>query len=383
MLKCSKVILCSAVLNLSIFLTISFSFADIDKNSSDQMSSNVQECSILTHNIEKICKDSQATIEENKGNWYKISMNGKSGWVYGEVFPVESIKASSQTKNSDKAEVLTDKPQVVTDENNLGLPSAVVESTDKANEEVLQDTLKTEAEVSEKTEGEVSKEVEEDFSEEVSTSNKAGTVAVVIEGVITGDDVNVREGSGTDYKVICQVYTGDKVDILGKSSDWYNIKTKDGVCGWVYGTYVSTGSTLASRGETTDSGNSSKRTQIVAYAKDLLGVRYVYGGTSRSGFDCSGFVWHVFNHYGIKLNRVASDQATQGTKVSKSNLQLGDLVFFDTNGGMNHINHVGIYIGNGSFIHASSGSKAKKVVISELNSGFYNGCYMTGRRILN
>ena len=204
----------------------------------------------------------------------------------------------------------------------------------------------------------------------------------MIEGIVTADDVNIRKGPGTDHEVISQVNASDTVDILGKSSDWYNIKTKNGVSGWIYGTYISFGSSLASRGETSNSDTSDKRTQIIDYARDLLGVKYVYGGTSRNGFDCSGFVWHVFNHFGIKLNRVASDQAKQGTKVSKSNLQPGDLVFFDTNGGMNHINHVGIYIGNGSFIHASSGSKAKKVVISDINSGFYNGCYMTARKIL-
>jgi N-acetylmuramoyl-L-alanine amidase len=108
----------------------------------------------------------------------------------------------------------------------------------------------------------------------------------------------------------------------------------------------------------------------------------VYGGSSPSGFDCSGYVQYVFKQFGINLERVAADQAGQGTKVSKANLKPGDVVFFDTNGKNNYINHVGIYIGNGNFIHASSGSSKRKVVISDLSEGFYADAYMTARRFL-
>jgi cell wall-associated NlpC family hydrolase len=370
MLKCSKVILCSAVLNLSIFLTVSLSYADVDKNTTDQRNSNFRDNSIISLNIENMFKNSQATIEENIGNWYKVSLDGKSGWMYGEVFPVEIIKASQDAKSLEQPEAPTQKSQDEKDKKDEEKASTTVESTDENNEEVQQ---------------EVDPESEEATNQadaDVDGSNKSETLAAVIEGIITGDNVNIRKGPGTDHEAINQVNTSDKVEILGKSSDWYNIRTKDGVEGWIYSQYVSYGSSFASRGETSNSDTSDMGTKIIAYAKDLLGVKYVYGGTSRKGFDCSGFVWYVYNNFGIKLNRVASDQAKQGTKVSKSKLQPGDLVFFDTNGGMNHINHVGIYIGNGSFIHASSGSKAKKVVISDINSGFYNGCYMTARRII-
>lgn len=119
---------------------------------------------------------------------------------------------------------------------------------------------------------------------------------------------------------------------------------------------------------------------IVAYAKEFVGVRYVWGGNTQNGFDCSGYVKYVYKNFGIELNRVAADQANQGTKISKANLLPGDLVFFDTDGGSNYINHVGIYIGDGSFIQSSSG--AGKVLISNLNEGFYANSYMTARRLL-
>lgn len=124
--------------------------------------------------------------------------------------------------------------------------------------------------------------------------------------------------------------------------------------------------------------------KIIVFAKELLGVRYRYGEMSpQKGFDCSGFTSYVFNHFGIKLERSSLGQTNNGILVKRSQLKPGDLVFFDTNGGKNKVNHVGIYIGDGKFIHASSGSNnGKKVVISPLNEGFYNNCYMTARRVI-
>ena len=98
---------------------------------------------------------------------------------------------------------------------------------------------------------------------------------------------------------------------------------------------------------------------------------------SLGGFDCSGFVKYVYNNLGLSVERVAADQAKQGKYVSQANLRVGDLVFFDTDGGRNYINHVGIYLGNGQFIHASSGSG--RVMISSLWENFYANSYMTAR----
>ena len=96
------------------------------------------------------------------------------------------------------------------------------------------------------------------------------------------------------------------------------------------------------------------RQRVVNYAKKYLGVKYVWGGTSPNGFDCSGLVQYVYRQFGIKLNRVAADQAKQGTKVTRAQLRPGDLVFFNTDS-RSGIDHVGIYIGNNQFLHAASG----------------------------
>jgi cell wall-associated NlpC family hydrolase len=113
--------------------------------------------------------------------------------------------------------------------------------------------------------------------------------------------------------------------------------------------------------------------RIVAYAKRFRGIRYVYGGTSpRSGFDCSGFVRFVYAHFGIALPHSSYGDYDQGRRVSRSSLRPGDLVFFDS------VGHVGIYVGNGRFIHAPhSGTRVR---IEQLG-GWYSSRFVGARRI--
>lgn len=111
-------------------------------------------------------------------------------------------------------------------------------------------------------------------------------------------------------------------------------------------------------------------------ATKYLGVRYVYGGTSTKGFDCSGYVRHVFKELGIEsLPRTSSAMYQTGEKVDKSDLQEGDLVFFNTSG--RGISHVGIYIGSGQFIHSST---SKGVVKTSINDKYYWGSKYVGAK---
>lgn len=223
------------------------------------------------------------------------------------------------------------------------------------------------------------------------TGNTAGTEKQT--GVVTASALNVRAGAGTGFNKIDVLDRNETVTIIGQDNGWYNIITSSGTKGWVYSSYVSVPShqqtyqqNIATREGNSSSNQGEKdilklRTQIIEEAKKYLGVPYVYGGSSPSGFDCSGLVWYVFKNHGISLNRVAADQAKQGTWVAKENLVPGDLVFFDTRGTSSYINHVGIYIGDGMFIHASSGSSARRVIISDLTTGFYQRTYMTARNV--
>ena len=188
--------------------------------------------------------------------------------------------------------------------------------------------------------------------------------------------LNVRQSPTTDAKIVAKLYPGTQISIEDSENNWYKI-TYAGSEAWVASEYVSIESTAAP-----DSGDSDKILSVASYAQKYLGVRYVYGGTSAKGFDCSGLTMSIFSNIGINLPHSASRQANQGTVIKKSDLKQGDLVFFDTDGGHNSISHVGIYIGNDKFIHAAS-APTSRVVISSLNQSYYASRYMTARRIIN
>ncbi len=126
---------------------------------------------------------------------------------------------------------------------------------------------------------------------------------------------------------------------------------------------------------------SGSANRVVRYAKRFLGTPYVWGASSGRAFDCSGFTQYVFRHAkGRLLPRISRRQAYYGKYVSRRNLRAADLVFFDTSRRRRgYVNHVGIFIGNNKFIHASSAKH--RVIITSLNKPFYSQRFMWGRRI--
>lgn len=118
----------------------------------------------------------------------------------------------------------------------------------------------------------------------------------------------------------------------------------------------------------------SDNSEIVDHALSLVGVPYVFGGSSRSGFDCSGYTQYVFKGSGISLARSSFDQFHSGSSVSRDQLKSGDLVFFNTY--TSGASHVGIYIGGGRFVHASNSG----VRVTSLNDSYYASRYLGARR---
>ncbi len=118
------------------------------------------------------------------------------------------------------------------------------------------------------------------------------------------------------------------------------------------------------------------RSAVIATAQKYMGVPYVWGGETPAGFDCSGFTQYVMKQNGIVIPRTAADQYAAGTPVDKADLRVGDLVFFTTY--KPGASHVGFYMGDGKFIHASSA--AKKVTISQLDEEYYTQHYIGSRR---
>ena len=115
-------------------------------------------------------------------------------------------------------------------------------------------------------------------------------------------------------------------------------------------------------------------------AKSLLGTDYQYGANGPYQYDCSSFTKYVFAKQGITIPRVSRDQAQRGQYVKANQLQKGDLIFFDSKKSA-RVSHVGIYLGRGDFIHASSAKD--KVTISSLNSNYYSKHFKWGRRVTN
>jgi len=126
--------------------------------------------------------------------------------------------------------------------------------------------------------------------------------------------------------------------------------------------------------------SSDSADELIGSAMGLLGVAYRYGGTSAStGFDCSGFMQHIFRRsMGLNLPRTSAEQAKMGVGISRGELQPGDMVFFRTMG-RGRISHVGLYIGNDRFIHAPR--TGKRIEITSLSNKYWNAKYAFARRV--
>ena len=218
-------------------------------------------------------------------------------------------------------------------------------------------------------------------------------------GRINGTSVNLRSGPGTNYSKIASGNAGDKVYIIGINEGWFKVIFGSHI-GYIRSDYVdlteipyenkdssntpkffrggkSTGVT-PSADALNGSANKISGTAIVNKAKQYLGTPYVYGGASPSGFDCSGFVYYVLNSLGISASRTLTTLYKQGTKVSKSSLKPGDIVFFQ-NTYKAGISHVGIYTGNNQFIHAPNSNSV--VSYSNLNTTYWVSHYYGATRM--
>jgi len=194
-------------------------------------------------------------------------------------------------------------------------------------------------------------------------------------GRVNANCVPVRSGASTDASALALLNAGTEVTVTGLTNGWYAVTCRYGTKGYIRSDFLDmTGGTLPPV-----SGSS-----IAATARSYLGVRYVWGGASPGGFDCSGFTRYVYSRHGYALSHSATAQWLYGpgSRVwSIGALQAGDLVFFNDPSRNNGkaCSHAGIYVGNGQFIHASSAKEG--VIVSSLTSGYYNRYFIGGRHI--
>lgn len=235
---------------------------------------------------------------------------------------------------------------------------------------------------------------------------KLGKVPVIRSryAVIAKPDTIVRAAPGQHAKRIVMVDRGRHVRVLDRDTHWYKVRFEYGTEGWVRGDLLAAEQPkivasrhaspkpktprLASRtthrirgvrNQPNYAGLPKGSGDMLAYAQAMKGIPYSYGASSRHATDCSGFTLQVLRHEGVKLPRTAAEQATRGKKVDGGSLKPGDLVFFHTSRG-SRISHVGIYVGNGKFIHASSGGG--KVQVNSLSEGYYKRRFATARRVI-
>lgn len=316
----------------------------------------------------KINKGTEYTILDKSGNWFKISYNDGAGFVSADYFEVTKADATidgskvncreSASASSDSLGKFADGDYVAVTGQNDGWYriSYKGDSAYVSKDYVSGDYV----DYVPKFANEVEEELEDTY------------------GVVTADTgLKLRKEASTNSTVLTVLPYGTEVDVDRVGQEWIRVITDDGQKGYVSADYLS----VRTGTKTTRSASSSKGAEVVAYGKQFIGTPYVWGGTNlRTGVDCSGFVYAVYKNFGITLNRSSASMASNGVEVSKSNLQAGDLVFFNS-GGNSSISHVGIYCGDGTYVHSTDGA-AYGVTVTSLNSGYSANTYVTARRVL-
>ena len=194
-------------------------------------------------------------------------------------------------------------------------------------------------------------------------------------GIVTASLLNLRKAPTTNSQILAQIPNGTSVNIIKLEGNWANV-SYCGSTGYLSLDYLKI---MAGEAPSRSESVSSKGQAIVELAKKYIGTPYRYGGSSPSGFDCSGFVYYLYKSMGVTLNRVAADQMTNGKWVPLNALQPGDIVGFANKSG--YINHVGIYAGNGMMIH--SPQTGEFVRYESIVTGNYSLRATCGRRIFN
>lgn len=290
--------------------------------------------------------------------WYKVTYNGKTGYIHPDYITLASSSAGTAIAPSNTVTSTTGTAGTVKCSSSVNLRSAANTSSSILAE--LKNGTKItvvstangwcKVTYSGKT-GYIKQDyVSTTGSASNNTSASTGTAAVVK----CSSTVNFRSAASTSSTILGELKNGTAITVLSTSNGWSKVSYA-GKTGYISADYLvtaSSGTAISPSNTAASVSISAKRQSVLNYAAQFLGVPYVYGGSTPSGFDCSGFTSYVFKNTVGSIPRVAQAQYDATTRVSRDDLLPGDLVFFGSS--TSSISHVGIYVGSNQFIHAPS-----------------------------
>ena len=290
--------------------------------------------------------------------WYKVTYNGKTGYIHPDYITLASSSAGTAIAPSNTVTSTTGTAGTVKCSSSVNLRSEANTSS-SILAELKNGTAVTVVSTAngwcKVTYSGKTGYIKQDYvsttgSVSNNTSASTGTAAVVK----CSSTVNFRSAASTSSTILGELKNGTAVTVLSTSNGWSKVSYA-GKAGYISADYLvtaSSGTAISPSNTAASVSISAKRQSVLNYAAQFLGVPYVYGGSTPSGFDCSGFTSYVFKNTVGSIPRVAQAQYDATTRVSRDDLLPGDLVFFGSS--TSSISHVGIYVGSNQFIHAPS-----------------------------
>lgn len=321
-----------------------------------------------------VYKGNTLSIIETKGMWSHVQLNtGLNGWVYSKYIKQSSLTNTTQTIGTINVVAVNVRSDAGKQYDIIKVASQgtkvklIKKSNGWCNIELPSGTIGWISEKYIDFTGNIENENNNNSSEFIPCNGK----------VTCRSNLNVRSGPSTSYTIKAKLYSKQVVKLIDKSNGWYKVSLTNGVTGWVKDDYIKiTSESVTDTSNDNNLNNSSDRSAVINLAYSLLGKPYVWGANGPNSFDCSGFTRYVYLHAeGKSIPRVSYEQAKIGNPVSRGNYLPGDLLYFTTNN-KGTISHVGIYVGNNTFIHASSSGQVK---LSTLDN-YYSNRLLGARR---
>ena len=335
----------------------------------------------------------EETVKLQKGSIVKVEMTGDkmaTVTVDGKVLSVDVALLTKEVVEPEKTEKeIKAEEEKVAAEKKASEDKKAEEEKKAAEKKAEEERVAAEKKAAEERKAAEKKAEEERVAAEKKAAEQKKAAAAKKVTLYATENLNVRSDQSATSSKLGILSKGEKVTGIDKG-EWVEF-TFNGNTGYVIKSYLSATKPAAEQPKANDnSGNSTPaKTEKQSYSSDIdkvvevalaqVGKPYIWASANPNiGFDCSGLTYYAFKQAGINLNRTSYTQINNGVSVDSKDLRKGDLVFFNNGGG--RISHVGIYIGNNQFVHASSPGTG--VIVSKLFGSYFGNTYVGARRII-